>query len=116
MFPHGNKPFSYGRKNDDDETQLLALGQIISQQDQTTDNPEGDKCHSGVMEDNEEHDALLDGLEEEWGSTGRSSPGQGSNGSLNLDYELRISMYEPPGSENQKKKKKKKKKKISKKK
>jgi hypothetical protein len=33
LFPQGNKPFNYSRREDDDEVQLLAHGQIISRQD-----------------------------------------------------------------------------------
>ena len=86
LFPHGNKPFNYGRKKDDDEVQLLALGQIISQQDKIKDNSEGDKDTTGAMKDTDGHDALLGNLDDDWEFNGRASPGQDSIGSLDLDY------------------------------
>ncbi len=33
LFPHGIKPFNYEKRKDNDELQLLALGQTIAQQD-----------------------------------------------------------------------------------
>ncbi len=86
MYPLGVKPFNYGRTKDDEETQLLALGQVIAQQDKS----EGDKNPTGTMRNSDDHDALLDNLDDDWEFTSRASPltssGQDSLGSMDLDY------------------------------
>ncbi len=86
MYPLGVKPFNRSRTKDDEETQLLALGQIIAQQDKS----ESDKIPTGAVSNSEDHDALLDNLDNDWEFTSRTSPltptGRDSPGSLDLDY------------------------------
>ncbi len=85
MFPHGTKPFRYGQNSDNEETQLLALGQTIAQQDKSEDDNEA----TGSVKSGEDQDALLDNLDV-WVFTGRTSPlppaGEDSDGSTPLDY------------------------------
>jgi hypothetical protein len=57
LFPHGTKPFRYGPKNDNEETQLLALGQTFAQRDKSED----DKEANGSSDD---QNGLLDDLSE----------------------------------------------------
>ena len=82
LFPQGNKPFNYSRREDDDEVQLLALGQIISRQDDEAqllalgqiisrqdkieDKPEGDKDATGGEDSREEDDDLHNNLDDDW--------------------------------------------------
>ncbi len=85
MFPLGTRPFRYGRNNDNEETQLLALGQTIAQQDKSEDDNEA----TGSVKSGDNGDALLDNLEE-WVFTSRTSPlppaDEDSDGSVPLDY------------------------------
>ena len=86
IYPLGVKPFNRSRAKDDEETQLLALGQIIAQQDKS----ESDKSTIGTVRNSDDHDALLDNLDNDWEFTSRTSPltptGRDSPGSLDLDY------------------------------
>jgi hypothetical protein len=70
LFPLGVKPFIPSRDKDDEETQLLTLGQIVAQQDK----PESDKFTTGAVMNREEQDALLDNLDEDWMFTSRATP------------------------------------------
>jgi hypothetical protein len=55
LFPHGTKPFRYAQNNDNEETQLIALGQTILQNDKS----EGDK---EANDNNDDSSTLLDDL------------------------------------------------------
>jgi hypothetical protein len=85
VFPLGAKPFRYAPKNDDDETQLLALGHTIAQQDKFV----GDDEATGSVKSSDEQDNLLDSLDKLL-CNGRTSPlppaGEDSDGSTPLDY------------------------------
>ncbi len=93
LFPHGTKPFKRG-ENDNEEARLLALGEIISQEDKNKDNLEGDKCHTGAKEEDEGHNFLseLDGFVDELGFNAgvglfQDQSGNGShNGSQDEDH------------------------------
>jgi hypothetical protein len=61
MYPLGIKPFNRFRTKDEEETQLLALGQIIAQQDKS----ESDKVTTGAVRNSDDHDALLDNLDDD---------------------------------------------------
>ncbi len=64
LFPHGIKPFNYRQQSDRDGTELLALGQIIAQQDKKEGNTEGDKSYPGSTRDDEGQDDFLDDLDD----------------------------------------------------
>ncbi len=90
MFPHGTKPFNYRQQSDRDATELLALGQIISQQDKKEGNSEGDKSYPGSTRDDEGQDDFLNDLDDLAEDIGfneevRSCLGQDSDGSQ-VDY------------------------------
>ena len=70
MFPLGAKPIRYGPRIDDYETQLLALGNTIAQQDKF----DGDNEATGSVKSNDDSNTLLDNLDEEWTFTSRTSP------------------------------------------
>ncbi len=81
VFPLGTRPFRYSRANDEQETQLLALGQTIAEQDKSEGG--GEVSGSG-----DEQEALLDNFDELL-FTGRSPlhlTSEGSDGSTPLDY------------------------------
>ena len=86
MFPLGVKPFIPSRDKDEEETQFLALGQIVAQQDKF----ESDKFTTGAGMNREDQDDLLDNLDEDWTFTDKTTPptptGRGSPGSMDLDY------------------------------
>jgi len=86
LFPLGNKPFNYGRKNDSDEVQLLALGQVIAQQDKL----ESDKSTSVPAESCGDNDALPDNPDEDWQFPDEASPlslqGGNDSGAEEVDY------------------------------
>jgi hypothetical protein len=70
LFLLGVKPFIHSREKDDEETQFLALGQIIAQQDKS----ESDKFTTGAVMNREDEDALLDNLDQDWMFTSRTTP------------------------------------------
>ena len=85
LFPHGTKPFRYAQNNDNEETQLLALGQTIMHNDKS----EGDE---EANDNNDDSSALLDDLGlGEWTFTdGSPAPPAGSESdedSIPVDYE-----------------------------
>jgi hypothetical protein len=90
LYPLGVKPSNYSRMEDNEETQLLLLQQIISQGDKEEQKLEGDKAAIGSMRSSDEQDVLLDNLDEDWEFTSRTSPlsppGRNSSGSLDLHY------------------------------
>ncbi len=65
---------------------LPLVEQIIAQQDKS----ESDKFTTGGVRNSEDHDAILDNVDDEWEFTSRTSPltftGRDSPGSLDLDY------------------------------
>jgi hypothetical protein len=69
VFPLGAKPFRYAPKNNDEETQLLALGHAIAQQDKL----EGDNEVTGGTKSSDDPEALL-GTLEEWNFPDGTSP------------------------------------------
>jgi hypothetical protein len=50
LSPLGVKPFIHSQTKDDEETQLLALGQIVAQQDKS----ESDKFTTGAVMNRED--------------------------------------------------------------
>ncbi len=76
LFPLGVKPFIPSRDKDEEETQLLALGHFITQQDKD----ESDKFTTGAVMSRDDQDTLLDNWDEDW-ITGQESPGN-----VDLDY------------------------------
>ena len=91
LFPHGTKPFNYREKIDGDDTELLALGLIISQQDEKEGNSEGDKSHLGSDKDNQSQDDFLNELDDfngemTFNAGARSFTDQDDNGSQNEDH------------------------------
>ncbi len=88
MFTLGVKPFIPSRDKDDEETQLLALGQIVAQQDKF----ESDKFTTGAVTNREDQDDLLDNLDEDWMFNSRTTPttptstGLNSPGFIETDY------------------------------
>ena len=87
LSPHGTKPFRYAQNNDNEETQLLALGRTIAQNDKSGDEDET----TGSVKSGENLEALLDNLDGEWTFTSKTSPlppaGVDSDGgSFPVDY------------------------------
>ena len=86
LFPLGSKPFNYGQKNDSDESQLLALGQVIAQQDKF----ESDKSTSVAAEICGDNDSLPDNPDEDWEFPDGTSPlsllGGNDSGADDVDY------------------------------
>ncbi len=95
MFPLGVQPFIHSQTKDDEETQLLALGQIVAQQDKF----ESDKLTTGAGMNRDDQDDLLDNLDEDWMFTSRMTPptptSLNSRGFVETDYSPDKSEAEP---------------------